>query len=702
MDNSKKTRKALLASVMALALCFVMLIGTTFAWFTDTATTGVNKIQAGNLDVDLEMKDAEGKWVSAEGKTLNFVKAPDAPEKEKILWEPGCTYNLPELRVVNNGNLALKYKVVITGIKGDAKLNEAIEWTITGTKDGTLSADAESGVISIVGHMKEYAGNEYQGLSIDGIAITVYATQLNSEFDSINNTYDTDATYLNKDADGNWLISNADELIYFARTVNVEGTSYADKTVKLTNDIDLNNKYWTPIKTGNWGMTFDGNGKTISNLNVTGEKNVGLFGNFTGNTAKNLTIDGANVVGINHVAAIAGDGLCAHFENCTVKNATITTAVKNSDDGDKAGAICGYLSAEPNASVNGCTVEDCTIEGYRDVGAVVGYANGASVVIGNTAKNVTLINNRLNNYKNYTTDAAFDVNEVVGEAVAAATVSGNTASDVNIVKKLGVGTATDLQAMLNTLTSSGASDNIIEITNDINIGTATWVPAYVHGYTGAGVIIVNGNGHKVTGLNAPLLDGGFAGDSGVIINDLTLDQVNINDTTSAQGIGAFVSIVDSMQTVTLNNCKLTNSTIVSTAGARVGGLIGWTAGWDGAGSVETKVTVTNCEVSNCSITAAGSVGAIVGHSGGNANTFTKISNCVIKDNNLTSTDDGGWRVGVVVGTVNIGHDEISSITSSGNTVAQTGKTAPGGQSDLYGRFVPGSTGTLTIGGVEIH
>ena len=56
-------------------LCLAMLIGATFAWFTDTASTGVNKIQAGNLDVALEMQNADGKWVSAEGKTLDFVKA---------------------------------------------------------------------------------------------------------------------------------------------------------------------------------------------------------------------------------------------------------------------------------------------------------------------------------------------------------------------------------------------------------------------------------------------------------------------------------------------------------------------------------------------------------------------------------------------------------------------------------------------------
>ena len=194
MTNRKSTKRALLGSVMAMVLCLAMLVGATFAWFTDTASTGVNKIQAGNLDVALEMKDAAGQWVSAEGKTLNFVKAAAG---EQVLWEPGCTYTLPELRVVNNGNLALKYKVVITGINGSAKLNEAIEWTIGDVAMGAEQhlAAGESNAFTIKGHMKESAGNEYMNESIDGIAITVVATQDTVESDSFDKDYDAGAEY---------------------------------------------------------------------------------------------------------------------------------------------------------------------------------------------------------------------------------------------------------------------------------------------------------------------------------------------------------------------------------------------------------------------------------------------------------------------------------------------------------------------------
>ena len=212
-----KTKKALLMSVLSMVLCVAMLVGMTFAWFTDTASTAVNKIVSGKLDVDLQMKDANGKWVTAVGKTLDFVKATGA-ESEAVLWEPGCRYKLPDLRVVNNGNLALKYKIVISGAK-DAT-NEAgkngldllnvIDWTYNVSGDGgnaVASLDTERHLaaktgaegpfdtLTIEGAMQTTAGNEYQGLAIDGIAITVYATQDTVENDSYGKEYDEDATY---------------------------------------------------------------------------------------------------------------------------------------------------------------------------------------------------------------------------------------------------------------------------------------------------------------------------------------------------------------------------------------------------------------------------------------------------------------------------------------------------------------------------
>ena len=207
MNNNKKaTKRALLTSVMALVMCVVMLVGTTFAWFTDTASTAVNKIVAGNLDVDIVDENNH----SLDGKSLSFIKAdPETDAEAAILWEPGATFFTQGFKIVNKGNLALKYKVVVSGKTGDAKLLNAIKFDVVTEKtkeatealaeEGNLlkqndSAPANDGVYYYLrGHMDENAGNEYKNLTLDGISITVYATQYTYEFDSFNNQYDAKA-----------------------------------------------------------------------------------------------------------------------------------------------------------------------------------------------------------------------------------------------------------------------------------------------------------------------------------------------------------------------------------------------------------------------------------------------------------------------------------------------------------------------------
>ena len=202
MSNKKATKRALLTSITALAMCVVMLVGTTFAWFTDTATANVNRIQAGNLDVDIV--DARGNPL--EGQTLYFR---DKNNGTNILWEPGATFNLDTFKIVNKGNLAIKYEITVNGVTGSNKLLKAIDFTVT--KNGT-SVDlanlkgvllpagktaaaageevGETAAIVISGTMKTSAGNEYKNLTLDGISITVKAMQVSYEYDSNGNTYD--------------------------------------------------------------------------------------------------------------------------------------------------------------------------------------------------------------------------------------------------------------------------------------------------------------------------------------------------------------------------------------------------------------------------------------------------------------------------------------------------------------------------------
>ena len=217
-NNQKATKRALLTSVMALVMCVVMLVGTTFAWFTDTASTGVNKIVAGNLKVDIVN---EAGTASIKNSGLEFVSADNVTKGEAILWEPGCRYLTEGFRIKNDGNLALKWKAEInkdnivdgkvegsTIAKDGKSLLDVIDfYVVTKAADGTETAVAikdfignlakgeKSGVYYIKGVMQTTAGNDYQDLTLDGITITVYATQLTAEFDSFDNQYDKDAKY---------------------------------------------------------------------------------------------------------------------------------------------------------------------------------------------------------------------------------------------------------------------------------------------------------------------------------------------------------------------------------------------------------------------------------------------------------------------------------------------------------------------------
>ena len=212
MTSNKSTKRAVLTSTMAILMCVAMLIGTTFAWFTDTASTGVNRIESGKLEVDIIGENSD-----AHIATLNFKKAAGA-ENERLLWEPGCRYVTEGFKIANTGNLALKWKaqvnkdnVVNDKASDDAKdgmsLLDVIDfYLVTGTGEnqteqplneftGNLEAYTNSDVYYIKGVLQTTAGNDYQSLTLDGITITVLATQDTVENDSFDNLYDKGAQY---------------------------------------------------------------------------------------------------------------------------------------------------------------------------------------------------------------------------------------------------------------------------------------------------------------------------------------------------------------------------------------------------------------------------------------------------------------------------------------------------------------------------
>ena len=252
------SKKALLSSAFALVLSVAMLIGTTFAWFTDTASTGVNKIVSGNLKVDIIGENSDSHI-----EKLNFKKAAatDAEAGAAILWEPGCRYLTEGFRIANKGNLALKWKAqvnmnnIINGkvegstIAKDGKsLLDVIDFYVVTSTDenaeavaienfvGNLKKTETSEVYYIKGVMQTTTGNDYQDLTLDGITVTVIATQDTVENDSFDNQYDKDAKYPIVAMDTlQELINNAAEPV----SAKLEGNIAGSLTVPQGKDVTL-------------------------------------------------------------------------------------------------------------------------------------------------------------------------------------------------------------------------------------------------------------------------------------------------------------------------------------------------------------------------------------------------------------------------------------------------------------------------------
>ena len=372
-----KTKHALLTSIISIVLCVTMLVGSTYAWFTDQASTSTNNIVAGTLNITLEQFDETNqKWVSAEGQTLKFV---DMDEND--LWEPGCTYRLPSLRIANDSNLAVKYEIVINGIDSETGLNKAIEWTVVGDLAGSLMpSDKTSNEIQISAHMKEESGNEFQGMTMDGVTVTVYATQKAEEYDSNDNSYDANAEYAVADdvyvqADGSLKAVSVEGLSEVAKLASADETitsvSYNGAQVPVVRDNAAMEDALTSGATivvlteDNYTIPDSARGKTLTIVG-NGDTNISVVDDGASEGDIDYSLRGSNVVFENVTLNIKGSdhpgyaGLSATYNNCTIVGSNYTLY------GDSVFNNCtfnlnnGYVWTwgAKNVEFNSCTFED--------------------------------------------------------------------------------------------------------------------------------------------------------------------------------------------------------------------------------------------------------------------------------------------------------------------------------------------------------
>ena len=300
MTSSKSTKRALITSALAILMCVTMLIGATFAWFTDTASTAVNKIQAGNLDVQLEYSKDFTEWKKVNDTTKVF--------EDSTLWEPGRT-EVVYLRVTNAGTLALKYTLGIYNLYNSTgknvlgnkySLSDYVKLgvaeadaayadraaAISAVQDSakTLNSIGDTGVVgadlatnttkvyAMVLYMPTEVGNEANPKNNDpywaakvSFGISVDATQAMSESDSYDNTYDEKAPAVLAAESASY---GTHEITENMQANGRYGAVQAEKTAQFTINADVYAVY-TKDTSGTTGgamaVSADGNSKVIIN-----------------------------------------------------------------------------------------------------------------------------------------------------------------------------------------------------------------------------------------------------------------------------------------------------------------------------------------------------------------------------------------------------------------------------------------------------
>ncbi len=586
MKSKKTTKRALISSIVALMMCLTMLIGTTFAWFTDTATSAVNKIVSGTLEVAIV--DEDGNDLTA---PLQWEKAA-GHEAEEVLWEPGATYNLQKFRIQNKGNLALKYKVLISGIQdGNAKLLEVIDFTFSEEtmennvavtnefsldEDHHLAAGETSGVITISGKMSKNANNDYQNMTIDGIIITVVATQDTVESDSNDKYYDLDAIY----------------------PVVATGKVEAERDTVLTDkENDYNVKLTAPVGS--------------------------------------LTEDITSVILTVETAATP-----ANIEVTDLRNASTFEVILKDQSGNKVSAKEDTLfEVEMNIGKNrtGLKVYHRSIlmtdDGDTLTDNVDHYIYNADT---------GMVTMKVNSFSPFS--AVYDKGEWSTD------VATGYATPVNTTEKtVTMSSAEELALFATEITDNGKnySGYTVNITADIDLAEHLWKPIKGNGKMSG--ITINGNGHTISNMmvrSCTLItkDGcygtGFIGDTSgnITIKDLKFDSADVwfaeYRKQYAGNVGGIV-MGYTYGTTVFENVSVTNSEIWGYG--KIGIMLGMGA------DPGVSVTFRDCVSKNNTINAAYDMGGLAGMiQRKNGVDNGKVENCTVENITVNYYPDGSY------------------------------------------------------------
>ncbi|MBQ8850208.1 MAG: hypothetical protein IJ011_07770 [Clostridia bacterium] len=550
MTNKKSTKRALLASIASLLLCFTMLIGTTYAWFTDSVTSASNVIKTGNLDIKLLMDtDVDGTYDDISDSTSPIFGEGSIAQNNNAatLWEPGKT-QVAYLAIQNGGNLDLKYTVGLNVQNVSKDLYEVMEYAIVADADkdapvtawtsgnsvveGTQSVSddvalkvGETHYFALVIHMDEEAGSEYMDGQVN-FDLTVLATQLNSESDAFDSDYDKDATYAftaNSAATLSAALANGGDVIIKGTITDstLDAYSATRNVVTLfrpTQDATLSGgKIIMNNSEANWGFVVDAK----NNVNV---------------TVKDTAIEGSNNWNMHNIVEPGSKLTIENVEvSATGGNAVYVTgggeAVLNNVTVEQDGLNAGAQPWAPTA-VAASTGSTVTINSGTYVGNTYGvyiYSSGAKVTInGGTFKAPTVlkadawgdgvVTSIVVNGGNF--DGKIDTSNIGGNGVGVITINGGNFTNFSAIanaQRLVINGGTfdaDPSAYAKgkvtdngdgTWTVSGyevssatelvdaiAGGKVVTLTQDIDLGKIDLTDTITND------VVIDANGHKIT------------------------------------------------------------------------------------------------------------------------------------------------------------------------------------------------------------
>ena len=533
-----------------------------------------------------------------------------------------------------------------------------------------------------------------------------------------NGTYLTDSEFENitVDSKGVFVIRTAEEFATVIRKAG-DATYTSDITMRLEADISLADLMWIPVYVDGGEspkqIKILGNGKELVCLAAP------LFsGGAPGRTSitiSDLTVNYSDIKSQNPIGAGALVEYVDSMQSVMIDSChLINTNVTGQNVGGFIGVTKGYAQTGKDAidtyvTVFNSTIENCHFKGTGTVGSLVGLV-GADPATYTSLQDCTVTETKLTSTNpNYagvgTILGTASVGEVYvidckAEGITEVVAPGlEEVNESNLIWGLeAYGTTGKMVIVENSVITLRGNQNMtfvvktveelanaleyaanpeflnsvtINIDADLDMTEYGWNPVWLATAANDSGLTINGRGHVITNLPAPLLAGGTLDQRGtefLVIRDLTIKDSQIHSINTT-GNGAFIECVTGLLNVTLDNCHLVSSTITgdTTEGTRTGGLIGYTSAAKSEKNVskDTMITVTNCSVVGSTLTSYGTVGGLIGHAGANQYTDHLIQDCTVSRTELISTEvgDGYKGVGAIVGTLNRGRATIQNCTS---------------------------------------